>query len=149
MDIDLEALISKTLNGIEAQVALKKIKLERPPNGLKSKVKGDANILGFALRNVLSNAFKFSSVGSKVIINCEQIDGKMVLSVTDEGEGIKAETLNILQNNHSISSEGTNEERGTGMGLALSREFLAAMDAKIEIESVIGQGTIVRIILPV
>lgn len=147
-EVNLNELVHKTLKGLEAQIALKRIEMEVPDAGINHRIKADENILAFAFRNVLSNALKFSPEGSKIEVICSENNSEHLLEVIDQGYGISPERLAKLRSNESISSEGTSAEKGTGMGIALSREFLAATGGSLEIESELEKGTTVRIRIP-
>ena len=138
-----EQLIQSVLTSVSAQLKEKNIKLNLQVEG-DPKVRVDPNILTFALRNILSNAAKFSAVKGEIKLRVPQADGRLIL-VQDQGRGMNADQLAKVNAQESFSARGTRSEKGTGMGLALSRQFLAAMGAKLQIESELGEGTTVTI----
>ncbi len=146
--VDLNLILNKTLPGLHAQLELKKIELDRPELEAKHLVKADENILAFALRNVLSNALKYSPEGSKVTVRCFDSQTEHILEIQDQGSGIRQEQLEKIRKHQAVSSDGTAAEKGTGMGLSLSIEFLEAMGGRLEIDSTLGEGTRVRIHIP-
>lgn len=139
----LRELIQSVLTSVSAQLKEKNIKLNLQVEG-DPKVRVDPNILTFALRNILSNAAKFSEDKGEIKLRVPQADGRLIL-VQDQGRGMNADQLEKVNAQESFSVRGTRSEKGTGMGLALSRKFLAAMGAKLQIESELGEGTTVSI----
>ncbi len=109
----------------------------------------DHDILNLTLRNLFSNAIKFSFDRGEIIISGEQTSGAYLIRVTDFGMGMNQQVLSSLRNSKSVRSEtGTSNEKGTGLGLSLCREYLAAVDAKLEIDSVAGYGSTFSISIP-
>lgn len=104
---------------------------------------GDKNMLYFVLKNLLNNAIKFSHNNSNIEISIkEREDNKILLNIIDYGIGMKEDELNLLFNYNTIFSKpGTNKEKGTGLGLILSKEFIEKMGGEIKIESKYNTGT--------
>lgn len=97
-------------------------------------VKGDYNMVSSILRNLLSNAIKFSPIGSKVEIAALSENGHIKVSVKDSGSGMPAATIEQIQNEETITSTpGTLGEKGTGLGLILTREFVANHGSSLQI----------------
>lgn len=110
----------------------------------------DRDILNLTLRNLISNAIKFSHEGGKVIIQATQSDGTCLLQIVDNGVGIGDEVLESLQQiETTMSALGTSEERGSGLGLSLCREYLHLAGGKLHIESVPGKGSVFTVAIPV
>lgn len=101
-------------------------------------------------RNLLSNAIKFSHQGKKITVNSYVQGDKISIGITDEGTGIAPAVLEALQKEElSFNSQaGTANERGTGLGLMLVREFLQKSGGSVTIESVQGQGSTFTIWVP-
>lgn len=108
-------------------------------------VMADENSLHLVLRNLVSNAIKFTSEGDEIKINASEKDGFVEMSITDTGTGIPEEKMaRIFQIDSKTSSKGTSGERGTGLGLALCKEFVERNGGRIELESVLEEGTVCR-----
>lgn len=107
----------------------------------------DPEMLLTTLRNLISNAVKFSDPGNHVDITV--FDGSSVnIVISDYGRGIEPEKLkNIFQITKSRSTRGTSNETGSGMGLLLCKEMVNKMEGKIFFQSQIGVGTIATISL--
>jgi len=105
----------------------------------------DKDLLQIVVRNLVSNAIKFSNKGSKIDIFTVNDDGFLKLVVQDFGLGMNEIQLETILNNQVSlleSSVGTEKEKGTGLGLNLCKEFLNLMGGKLEIKSKRGEGTI-------
>lgn len=109
----------------------------------------DRDILHLALRNILTNAIKFSAKESEIKFDFRKSSNYYCIDIIDHGAGIDQETLQKINNMQSISKQGSQQEKGTGLGLPLTLEIMAALNGKIEIASELGKGTKVSIYLPV
>lgn len=102
------------------------------------------------LRNLLSNAMKFTPQGGKVSIEARRVESCVELSVSDTGIGIAQARLDLLfRPEHKVTTPGTNREPGTGLGLILCAEFATKNDGSLRVESRVGEGTTFRLQLPV
>jgi signal transduction histidine kinase len=103
----------------------------------------DTNMINLVFRNLILNAIKFTESGGLVDINSTgQADGKLVVSVADNGVGIEPEVQKILFDKTSgYSTRGTANEKGTGLGLILCKEFVEKNGGKIWLESKPGAGS--------
>lgn len=104
-------------------------------------VYSDKEIIMAVLRNILSNAVKFTEPNKNIYINQIYLDNKIYISVKDEGKGISAETLNKLKNSEHITTKGTANEKGTGIGIMFTRDLLKKIDETFDITSLPGSGT--------
>jgi signal transduction histidine kinase len=85
----------------------------------------DRVLIGTVIRNLISNAIKFTHTGGEVIISAKKDDNNLVFSVADTGIGIPKDRLDVLfRIDRSFSTDGTDKEKGTGLGLILCREFI-------------------------
>jgi len=110
----------------------------------------DKNMILTIIRNLISNAIKFTNPGGEVTVGCSKANNMEVnVFVKDTGVGMnkeKIETLFLIEN--SKSSLGTNKEKGTGLGLVLCKEFIEKNKGKIHVESELGQGSLFSFTLP-
>jgi len=114
-------------------------------------VYADKNMLNTILRNLITNAIKFTESNGKVMISAERSTKKgfVEISVIDTGIGIpvkKIDELFLIDKN--VSTLGTNDEKGTGLGLILCKEFIEKQGGEIWVESEIGKGSQFKLILP-
>ncbi|HEX2974581.1 MAG TPA: CHASE domain-containing protein, partial [Bacteroidales bacterium] len=102
----------------------------------------DMNMLEFILRNLASNAVKFTNPGGKIIVSSVIENGKVNVSVEDNGIGITGELRRkLLDSDEHVSSIGTANEKGSGLGLLLCKDFLRKHDSTLSIESSPGKGS--------
>lgn len=109
----------------------------------------DKNMLSTVLRNLLSNAIKFTKEEGSIIFSSARLENQAEISVQDNGIGMNVETVQrILENKTLLPSEGTANEKGTGLGLILCREFIAKNQGSITVDSEQGTGTRFSVRLP-
>lgn len=109
----------------------------------------DENSLQFVIRNVISNALKFTETGGEVNITATESSEGIALKIKDSGIGIPKSKLSKLWHIDKKSSrQGTHGERGAGIGLSMVKDFVNRNNGKIHIESEEDNGTTVTILLP-
>ena len=102
----------------------------------------DYDMMEIILRNLISNAIKFTHKNGEVTIKANQDKDNVIISVSDTGVGIKQEKLQKLFDiSEKTSTAGTENEKGTGLGLLLCKEFVEKHDGKIWVESKIEKGS--------
>jgi signal transduction histidine kinase len=101
------------------------------------RIVSDREIVTIIIRNIISNAIKFTPVNGTISIKIE----KNILVVTDTGIGMSEEMINNIWNHNYISNRGTNNEKGIGMGLQLVLQLVEKINCKLTIESEINKGT--------
>jgi PAS domain S-box-containing protein len=112
-------------------------------------ITADINMMGTVFRNLLANAVKFSNTGGGVLIKAEYSDGFAAISVSDEGVGMeKHEIDNLFRIDVKQSRKGTAGEKGTGLGLIISREFVEKNRGRLEAASEPGKGSTFTVYLP-
>ncbi len=105
-------------------------------------VKADENMLRNILRNLISNAIKFTPKNGQVQVEAINQDNQIVISVTDTGIGIKPKAIEKpFKIETNFSTRGTENEKGTGLGLLLCKEFVGKHGGKIWVESKEGKGS--------
>ena len=101
----------------------------------------DENILRFILRNIISNAIKFTTAGT-VTIDAQKTEQSVVISIQDTGVGITKEVIEkIMTTSNKYTSLGTNNEKGTGLGLVFVKDFIYLLKGKMWVESEVKKGT--------
>jgi len=93
------------------------------------------------LRNLISNAVKFSPNGNTIHIRSKTFKNKRIFQVEDFGKGITPAQLIKLNEGVSMTTSDTNNEKGNGFGLQLVQEFLRRHHSHLEIQSIIGKGS--------
>ncbi len=108
---------------------------------------GDANMLALVIRNLLSNAIKFSQKHSMVTIIAHTVETGVSVSVVDEGIGLEKNRIANLFNER-VSTRGTVNEKGSGIGLKLAYDAIKQMGGTISVKSELGFGSRFTFILP-
>lgn len=109
----------------------------------------DKELIQVLLRNLMSNAIKFSNPNGKITVSGGKSSDGIVFSISDDGVGMEKETLAGLTDLESFSPErGTLGEKGTGLGLSLCREIVNVHSGQLKIESASGAGTTVACVFP-
>ena len=105
-------------------------------------VYADKNMLDTILRNLVSNALKFTPSGGEVIVSSKKENGFVIISIKDTGVGInKSDFDKLFKTDIKFSNPGTEHEEGTGLGLLLCKEFVEKHEGKIWVESEVDKGS--------
>ncbi|WP_345947762.1 ATP-binding protein [Mucilaginibacter sp. PAMB04274] len=148
VDVNAYDSIEKNRSALQQQAADKQVTVSNlAPENLR--IFGDLTHFEFIVRNLLSNAIKFSHPGGKVIIDVKLSGHDAVLSVSDEGKGISAEQQAQFKKSGLDINYGTKGEKGTGIGLMLSKEFVQHNRGRLWLESEEGKGTTFYFSFPV
>lgn len=147
-DVNLVEVVDSVIEIFKMVASVKKvaIRVETPKQMF---VYADIDMLKTVIRNLLSNALKFSHEGSEIILRIEQTDDKVVVSVQDYGCGISEEgQQKLLHADTHFSTYGTNNEEGSGLGLLLCQDFVLKNNGKLWFTSQEGEGTTFSFSLP-
>lgn len=142
-------MIKDILRLYRPQALAKKVELQaKVPEGLE--ITADINMIRIILRNLINNAVKYSFDGSTVEVSASCSEQGILIAVKDNGMGMDQATIDSLFHIGTVTSRpGTSGERGTGLGLGLSREFVQKHGGNLEVHSEPGVGTVITISLPV
>jgi PAS domain S-box-containing protein len=139
--IILKYFIDNVIEQVESMAVAKKINIKSELTETESII-ADENMLNATLRNLLTNALKFSHEESDILVKVNEQNGFTVFSVIDHGVGMDEDTIKkLFKVEEKISMPGTNNEAGTGLGLLLCKEFVEQHNGKISIESKLGEGS--------
>lgn len=139
-------LLQEISHELEERLGQKKITLElSTPKDFE--LYSNAGIVRILLRNLIVNAIKFSNENSSVEVNAVQGEKVKIIEVIDKGIGMSPEMVNSIFDGGLVSTAGTAGEKGNGLGLALCNDFVKSLGGKMEAESVLGEGSVFRIIL--
>lgn len=145
--VDVKEIFSNVVSLYADMIAEKNISIQPellPPSSVFS----DREIITTLVRNLLSNAIKFSHPGGSVALRAYQDKDSLFIEVEDEGTGIEAAKIAELFSNKSFSLQGTQGEKGLGIGLSLCKDLMRRVGGELQIESTVGKGTLARMILP-
>lgn len=108
----------------------------------------DNAMIELVFRNLIANAIKFCDRESVVTASASVTNGKVMVSVSDTGQGISSENLHKLFGREIFSTRGTSNEKGTGLGLLLCKDFITLNGGEIWAKSVEGVGSEFYFTLP-
>lgn len=109
----------------------------------------DSNTVNLVIRNLMTNAIKFTNDGGEVIIGVEEKDAEWLMTITDNGVGMNDDVIKILFDKTApYTTRGTANEKGTGLGLILCKEFVEKNGGRIYVESEVGKGSKFSFTLP-
>jgi signal transduction histidine kinase len=148
--LNLNELVQKVITNASYSASQKEIKLKNLLNE-EILVNADKNMLSTILRNLISNAVKFTERGGEISVYYEKSKESKhhKVVVKDNGIGMSVEKAkSLFQLDKNQSSEGTDKEKGTGLGLILCKEFIEKHQGKIKVESIEGKGSEFIISLP-
>ena len=149
VDLDIEEISNKVLKEAGLNLALKSIEVETSFEH-PAIVHADREMIATVIRNLLTNAVKFSYKGGKIVMKGTVSGRKYRLVIKDNGVGMSPDMIsNILYGSGMISTTGTANEKGTGLGLSVSREFMRENDGVLNISSEPGNGSEFLIELPI
>ena len=147
--LNLQKLVEHTIAFLNENAKNKHIKIFSSVDET-TLVFADENLLDTVIRNLLANAIKFTPEKGQIEISAKQAQENMVeISISDTGVGIKPENIDKLFGfDASYTTLGTHQEKGTGLGLMLCKEFVEKNGGKIGVESEEGKGSRFYIVLP-
>jgi signal transduction histidine kinase len=134
-------VIKNSLTSLKRNAELKNIKVSYEiPKDIFTYT--DRNMLEIIVRNLFSNAIKFTNKGGSIRIKAKEADGIIIISVSDSGIGIeKSRIEKLFSYSEGYSTLGTNEEKGTGLGLMICKQLIEKNNGKIWWESNEGIGS--------
>ncbi len=148
-EIMFSEICDEVLNSINILAKDKNISLEFNCHSDDKNVYVDKNMTKTILRNLISNAIKFSKPNGEIKIIKEILDNETIITVSDQGIGISQEDINLIWNPlQTINSVGTSGEKGTGLGLSICKEFVEKQGGRIWVESKISEGSNFKFTLP-
>lgn len=146
--IDLVALITEAM-ALSSEGARQKslnISTDLPDN---INVFADKAMISTILRNLITNALKFTHPAGQIKISAVPKQDEVMVSVSDNGVGMTKSTIEkIFRFEESFSTPGTQKEQGTGLGLLLCKEFVSKLGGKIWVESKLGKGSTFYFTIP-
>ncbi|MDF2158106.1 tetratricopeptide repeat protein [Algoriphagus sp. CAU 1675] len=149
-EIDFREIVDDTIRLLDHQFKAKEISLDfQMPS--KEEIFADKDLIEVVVRNIISNAVKFSRRGGEVQIVSNWNQNSLSWSVVDSGTGMSQEQIDqILKGEYAITSSqlGTNKEKGSGLGLQVCKEFVSLLGGELTIESKLGLGTKVSVQIP-
>ncbi len=148
VQIDVNYIIDNMISLMKPSAEKKNISLVKNITEEISLI-ADVNMLNTILRNILSNSIKFTELNGQITIGVKNFNNYIEFYIEDTGIGISPDNITKLFNiDSNISTLGTSNEKGTGIGLILCKEFIEKHKGKIWVESEIGSGTKFTFVIP-
>lgn len=139
--VSLSELVENSIDVVRSSAENKQITLFKDFTN-EVNVKADKNMLFTVLRNLLTNAVKFTPSGGSVTVSYKRFGSKAVITVADTGIGMTEDEISrLFKLDGNLKIPGTNNETGTGLGLILCQEFMHLHNSEIEAESKPGEGS--------
>ncbi|PRY03655.1 signal transduction histidine kinase [Pontibacter ummariensis] len=144
----LHQLVEENIQLISRQAKQKHIVLQNDV-AVDALALADKERLNFVIRNLLTNALKFTFEGGHIVVQADETPENITLSVSDDGKGISADNLEkLFQEGSRFTTIGTAQEKGTGLGLTLSRDFVQSIGGSISVESKEREGSTFYVTMP-
>lgn len=145
--VPLTPVVEKNATHFKQALEQKNIVLSWQLNELS--VCADPDHLMLVIRNLISNAIKYSYPQSNITIRADKKNDSVLIEIADRGMGMNDEMKsNVFDTGNMVSNTGTSNEKGTGLGLKLCKEFIEKNGGEIWLESAEGKGTVFYILLP-
>lgn len=139
--IDIDSCIDEACRLMDEVASRKAVSINKQSQD-KFLVEADPDQLQLILRNLIHNGIKFSKVGDEVKIETSRSNGHCVVSVKDSGIGMTKEEIETITDSRGhFTKRGTQQEKGTGLGLLLCKEFIERNDGTMKIASTTNVGT--------
>ncbi len=146
-DMDLNEVVPGVVDIFVTIAELKKVKLQFLPNNEKFEVHADNDMIKTVIRNLISNAIKFSNEGAGIEVFISRHENFAKISVRDHGVGIAPDRLEGLFHKGE-TTYGTGGEEGSGLGLQLCADFARKNGGDMMVESVLGEGSTFSCLIP-
>lgn len=148
-NIDLKGLVDENLAFFESSAAVKSIHFSYHSSNESTCIYGNSDMLLTVIRNLFSNALKFTPNGGCIDVCAKKVQDKVQLVVADSGTGMPQETVDaLLQTKQVVSKKGTDGEVGSGLGFVLCKDFVHQNKGKLFVTSELNKGTKVVIEFP-
>ena len=141
-------VINKAVESVEPHAIRKDISIRTSIEDDTCAVNGDEGTLVEAVVNIVGNGVKYSPIGSQIEITASSSDNQVTIRIQDNGIGISKEDLPFLFEDFFRVKSNRSVERGSGVGLALTRRILEAHEGTISVESELGKGSTFELCLP-
>lgn len=146
--VQIKKMVDNAIDSLMLNIENKKLKVNLHVNE-ETMVYADENMVTTVIRNLISNAIKFSNPDSSIHLRCITQQNHVEFSVIDQGVGIKKEIQEkLFKIDQNVTTEGTSSEKGSGLGLILCKEFIEKNGGQIWVESEINKGSSFVFTLP-
>ncbi|UZD23234.1 tetratricopeptide repeat-containing sensor histidine kinase [Algoriphagus halophytocola] len=148
--VKLNAVVKSSIKLLDSMIKEKGIHVNNQLQG-DEEIFADRDLIEVVIRNILSNAIKYSNLGDEILLSADYDSDSCVLCINDQGVGMSKEQLDKLLSDEYVfsgSQLGTKQEKGSGLGLQVCKEFTRLNGGELSIDSELGKGTKICIKLP-
>jgi len=147
--VDLDEVVSVCVGDFKSMMDKKKITFEKVIHGI-SRIRGERDRVIEVVNNLLDNSIKFTPMGGRISIKAWNEEENVHLTVSDNGIGIPEEIIpKLFMRFYQVDASAARRYGGAGLGLYIAKNIVDAFGGKIWIESEVGKGTTVHVLLPV
>ena len=143
---NIQEVFNNKMSLVEQKTEQKNIKIV--DNSHRDFVFADKSMVEIVIQNLITNAVKFTKAGDVITVSNTVTNGNSLISVEDTGVGISKENIDKLFQKGNFTTDGTSNEKGTGLGLTICKELVELNNGKIWVESKVGVGTTFFVELP-
>ncbi len=143
---NIQDVFQNKIDLVEQKVEQKRIVLI--DESTRDFIYADRSMIEIVVQNLITNAVKFTRVGDVITVSNSDLNGKALLCVEDTGVGISQENVDKLFQNGTFTTRGTENEKGTGLGLTICKELVELNGGRIWVESQLNVGTKFYVELP-
>jgi signal transduction histidine kinase len=146
---EISSVISKAIESVQPHAMRKDLEIISKISAPLHPVNGDEGTLVETVVNILANAIKYSRQKSEIIVKAEEIEGNIVIAISDTGIGIPQEDLPFIFTDFFTGKDGQKIEKSSGLGLAITRRIVEAHNGSVSVESELGKGSTFTFRLPI
>jgi two-component system, NtrC family, sensor kinase len=142
--VDINGLLSQTLEAAQPTFAARNVELTLQMAEAQLFIKADADQLQQVFINLINNSLDAMPQGGGLLVSAKGDGDTVIISISDNGEGIDEDKIDLIFS----PLFSTKRERGTGLGLSIVKQIIAEHGGKVKVSSLVGQGTTIRLELP-
>ena len=142
-------ITSKAIENVQQQAVRKDITIETSTEEDLEPINGNEVTLVEALVNIIGNAVKYTPMGGHIYVNAREEEENICIEIKDDGVGIAAEDLPHIFDDFYVGKTKPEEERRSGVGLAITKRIIEAHDGFITVDSELGKGSNFTVHLPI
>ncbi|WP_010662820.1 ligand-binding sensor domain-containing protein [Marinilabilia salmonicolor] len=147
--VSIKGIFEDNLSLLKESMIKKGIQLNSSELDFTIKFEADSEMMRIVVRNILSNAIKFTPYKGQISLKSEVNHNQLIVSILDSGQGLTPGQIEkIKQPTQIFSTPGTHGEKGSGLGLTVCKEFIERHDGKLIVEGYPGKGSRFGFILP-
>lgn len=147
-EVNLSDIVNETIDINKDHILTKEISIK---NNIKEtvQVEVDINSIKTVVRNIFTNAIKFTQSGGEIEFSLKKFNDAVELIIKDSGVGMSEETISkLFKLDENVTMPGTDNEKGTGLGLIICNEIVSKNEWEMNVESQIGKGSTFKILIP-